>query len=227
MAGLYLNQTLTPKLVVFPATVATFPLFYLRARGSSPCRDGRFGRRITAASLPLSSSYRRRSCSCTCIVSRSSDGLSSIIIDDSGGSGIRQGTRGSDEPLEDGSWMASGTRAMSTKLRLIAAVLLPLQWIGIRLLDIHLPPQWEAIGAGLSIFGAAFILSWAAEVAQADIPQALALAFLALVAVLPEYAVDMYFAWSAGKDPAYITYATANMTGANRLLIGLGWASVF
>ena len=115
---------------------------------------------------------------------------------------------------------------MSTTLRLITAILLPLQWIGIRLFDIHLPPQWEAIGAGLSIFGAAFILSWAAEVAQADIPQALALAFLALVAVLPEYAVDIYFAWSAGKDPAYITYATANMTGANRLLIGLGWASI-
>lgn len=115
---------------------------------------------------------------------------------------------------------------MSTTLRLITAILLPLQWISIRLLDIHLPPQWEAIAAGLSIFGAAFLLSWAAEVAQADIPQALALAFLALVAVLPEYAVDIYFAWSAGKDPAYIAYATANMTGANRLLIGLGWASV-
>jgi cation:H+ antiporter len=115
---------------------------------------------------------------------------------------------------------------MSVKLRLIAAILLPLQWIGIRLFDVHLPPQWEMVGAGLAIFGAAFLLSWAAEVAQVDIPQALALAFLALVAVLPEYAVDIYFAWSAGKDPTYIPYATANMTGANRLLIGVGWASV-
>ena len=44
--------------------------------------------------------------------------------------------------------------------------------------------------------------------------------------MLPEYAVDMYFAWQAGKDPAYVSYATANMTGANRLLIGLGWATV-
>ncbi|MBU1261972.1 sodium:calcium antiporter, partial [bacterium] len=42
--------------------------------------------------------------------------------------------------------------------------------------------------------------------------------------VLPEYAVDMYFAWMAGKDPQYISYATANMTGANRLLIGFGWS---
>lgn len=115
---------------------------------------------------------------------------------------------------------------MSVNLRLIAAILLPLQWIGIRLFDVHLPPQWEMVGAGLAIFGAAFLLSWAAEVAQVDIPQALALAFLALVAVLPEYAVDIYFAWSAGKDPTYIPYATANMTGANRLLIGVGWASV-
>ncbi len=115
---------------------------------------------------------------------------------------------------------------MSVMLRLIVTILLPLQWIVIRLFDVHLPPQWEAVGAGVAIFGAAFLLSWAAEVAQVDIPQALALAFLALVAVLPEYAVDMYFAWSAGKDPTYIAYATANMTGANRLLIGVGWASV-
>lgn len=115
---------------------------------------------------------------------------------------------------------------MNVTLRLMTAILLPLQWIVIRILGIHLPPEWEAVGAGLAIFGAAFLLSWAAEVAQVDIPQALALAFLALVAVLPEYAVDIYFAWSAGKDPTYIAYATANMTGANRLLIGLGWASV-
>ena len=70
------------------------------------------------------------------------------------------------------------------------------------------------------------MLSWAAELAQFEIPQALALALLALIAVLPEYAVDMYFAWTAGKDPTYTAFATANMTGANRLLIGVGWAAV-
>jgi cation:H+ antiporter len=36
----------------------------------------------------------------------------------------------------------------------------------------------------------------------------------------------MYFAWEAGKNPTYTQYATANMTGANRLLIGFGWAVV-
>src|SRR5574341_995589 len=115
---------------------------------------------------------------------------------------------------------------MKAALWLIVTTLLAFQWICLRLSGVHLPPQWEVVGAGLAIFGAAFILSWAAEVAQIDIPQALALAFLALVAVLPEYAVDIYFAWSAGKDPAYTAFATANMTGANRLLIGLGWAAV-
>jgi cation:H+ antiporter len=49
---------------------------------------------------------------------------------------------------------------------------------------------------------------------------------LALVSVLPEYAVDLHFAWAAGSDPSMASFAVANMTGANRLLIGLGWAAV-
>jgi cation:H+ antiporter len=62
-------------------------------------------------------------------------------------------------------------------------------------------------------------------VAQLDIPRALAIAALALIAVLPEYAVDVYFAWRAGSDPTYTAFATANMTGGNRLLLGVGWAA--
>ncbi|MGH7766029.1 MAG: sodium:calcium antiporter [Candidatus Binatia bacterium] len=115
---------------------------------------------------------------------------------------------------------------MADRLWLVSAILLCAQWIVFRFLGIHAGPEIEALSAGLGIFGAAFMLSWAAELAQFDIPQALALAFLALIAVLPEYAVDMYFAWMAGKDPQYTAYATANMTGANRLLIGVGWAAV-
>jgi cation:H+ antiporter len=107
-----------------------------------------------------------------------------------------------------------------------SSILLCLQWIVIRLSGVHLTPELEALSAGIAIFGAAFMLSWAAELAQLEIAQTLALALLALIAVLPEYAVDMYFAWMAGKDPQYTAYATANMTGANRLLIGVGWAAV-
>ena len=80
---------------------------------------------------------------------------------------------------------------------------------------------------GVAIVAAAFLLAWAAEAAEVDISQALAVAFIAFVAVLPEYAVDLTFAWKAGKDPEFAQFAVANMTGANRLLIGLGWSAVF
>jgi cation:H+ antiporter len=79
---------------------------------------------------------------------------------------------------------------------------------------------------GLGIVSAAFILTWVAEAAERDVPRTLALAGLALIAVLPEYAVDVLFAWKAGDDPSYAAYATANMTGGNRLLVGLGWSMV-
>jgi cation:H+ antiporter len=44
--------------------------------------------------------------------------------------------------------------------------------------------------------------------------------------VLPEYAVDLYFAYVSGHNPDYTQYAAANMTGSNRLLMGLGWPVV-
>jgi cation:H+ antiporter len=75
--------------------------------------------------------------------------------------------------------------------------------------------------------GAAFLLAWGAEALQLDVSQGLAIAVLALIAVLPEYAVDFTFALKAGQDPAkYAPLALANMTGGNRLLIGVGWSLV-
>ena len=111
-------------------------------------------------------------------------------------------------------------------LLLAIALLAPLPWLGLRLLGAHPDDLTVTLLTGTAILGAAFMLSWAAEVAQLDISQALALAVLALIAILPEYAVDAYFAWQAATDPAYAGYALANMTGANRLLIGLGWSMV-
>ena len=107
-----------------------------------------------------------------------------------------------------------------------------------------LPYPLLALIFGLAIVGAAFMLSWAAEVAQLDISAGLAIAVLAFIAVLPEYAVDLVLALSGGE--AYKEFGTAcqsaadivagresdcalalaNMTGANRLLIGLGWTMV-
>ena len=90
----------------------------------------------------------------------------------------------------------------------------------------HIEPETGALIFGVAIFAAAFILSWAAEAAQIDISESLAVAILALVAVMPEYAVDFVFTWKAAHDPQQAHYALANMTGANRLLVGLGWPLV-
>lgn len=96
----------------------------------------------------------------------------------------------------------------------------------IRFVHPELSPVITVILTGLAIFGASFMLTWTCEAAEMDIPQAVAVAVVALIAVLPEYSVDMYFTWMAGQDPGsrYTHYAIANMTGANRLLIGLGWS---
>jgi cation:H+ antiporter len=90
------------------------------------------------------------------------------------------------------------------------------------------PPELvAAVIFGLGVVGAAFLLAWGAEALQLDISQGLALALLALIAVLPEYAVDFTFALKAGEDPdKYAPLALANMTGGNRLLIGIGWSLV-
>jgi len=92
-----------------------------------------------------------------------------------------------------------------------------------------LNPILNTLVFGLGIVSAAFLISWACEAVQKDISKALAIAFVALIAVLPEYTVDVILAWKAGADPTgpYIHYAAANMTGANRLLVGLGWPLVF
>jgi cation:H+ antiporter len=85
----------------------------------------------------------------------------------------------------------------------------------------------ETVVYGMAIMGAAFLLAWAAEVAQLDVSQTLAIAVLAIIAVLPEYAVDLFLAFRAGQgDEDARHFAVANMTGANRLLIGIGWATV-
>jgi len=98
--------------------------------------------------------------------------------------------------------------------------------LGVALLGPPLTDPVRAAVYGLAIVGAAFLLSWAAEVVQLDVSQGLALALLALIAILPEYVVDASFAWLAAEDPSYAGYAVANMTGANRLLIGLAWPLV-
>lgn len=104
--------------------------------------------------------------------------------------------------------------------------LLALQWPVLHSLGLSWGLWGDPLFAGIGIFASAYLLAWFAEIAQMDMAPGLALLLLALAAVFPEYAVDIYFAWSGGKNPEYLPYASANMTGANRILIGLGWAAV-
>jgi cation:H+ antiporter len=87
------------------------------------------------------------------------------------------------------------------------------------------PPIAMAVFGG-AVVASAFLLVWAAEAAHHDISGSLATAILAVIAVLPEYAVDLYFAFTAATVPENGRYAAANMTGSNRLLLGLGWPFV-
>jgi cation:H+ antiporter len=111
---------------------------------------------------------------------------------------------------------------------MLIAFALPVPWIVLNAIGFHGDPVLVTALTGLAILGAAFLLSWAAEAFQKDVSQALALTLLALIAIMPEYAVDAVFAYEAGKDPAVaqLGYAVANMTGANRLLVGLGWSLI-
>lgn len=115
----------------------------------------------------------------------------------------------------------------------IIAAALALPALMIRVLEeagvVHLgvSPLVEALIFGLGIFAAATLLTWASEVAETEVSATLALVVLALIAVLPEYAVDLYFAWTAPDNPDNAHLAIANMTGANRLLVGLAWPAIF
>jgi len=84
----------------------------------------------------------------------------------------------------------------------------------------------------------AFLVAWGAEAAQFLISQGLALAILAWIQTLPEFAVEAVIAWKAGADTSacfvsspppgcHSHLAIANFTGAIRLLVGLGWPMIY
>jgi len=143
----------------------------------------------------------------------------------------------------------NGCRLSSPRRRpvprpLVGAGLTLVPGIAIRLAGSGLAPLARSALYGAAIVGASLLLAWAAEAAQLDLAPALAIGGLALVAVLPEYVVGNVFAWRGGQAVARFgpacqssaarlaghdsgcTLALANMLGANRLLIGIGWSLV-
>jgi cation:H+ antiporter len=73
-----------------------------------------------------------------------------------------------------------------------------------------------------TILASAFVIAWGAEVAQFFMSQGLALAILAWLQILPEFAVEADIAWRQN-----VANMTANFTGSIRLLVGLGWPMIF
>src|SRR2546428_13623046 len=65
-----------------------------------------------------------------------------------------------------------------------------------------------------AIIGAALLIAWGAEAAQFIVSQGLALAILAWLQTLPEFAVEANIAWKAGRHvPNFTTdLVTANFT---------------
>jgi cation:H+ antiporter len=72
-----------------------------------------------------------------------------------------------------------------------------------------------------SVLFSAFLVAWGAEAAQFLVSRGMALAILAWLQTLPEFAVEAVIAWH--RD---VPLMTANFTGSLRLLTGLGWPMV-
>ena len=85
----------------------------------------------------------------------------------------------------------------------------------------------QALWTFPSIILAALLIAWAAECGQFYISQGLALAVLAWLQTLPEFAVEAVIALEAAKDAAKVHLVTANFTGSLRLFVGLGWPLVY
>lgn len=81
---------------------------------------------------------------------------------------------------------------------------------------------WTALWATPAILLAAMLIAWAAESAQFFIAQGFALAILAWLQTLPEFAVEAVLAWKQ-----QVPLLLANLTGALRLLTGLGWPMIY
>src|SRR6185503_8567938 len=79
-----------------------------------------------------------------------------------------------------------------------------------------------AIWTTPAILFSAMLIAWAAESAQFFIAQGFALAILAWLQTLPEFAVEAVLAWKQ-----QVPLLMANLTGALRLLTGLGWPMIY
>ena len=81
---------------------------------------------------------------------------------------------------------------------------------------------WAILWTGPAILLSSIMIAWGAEAAQYFMAQGIALAILAVLQTLPEFAVEAVLAWHQQTE-----YLLANLTGALRLLTGLGWPLIY
>jgi cation:H+ antiporter len=76
------------------------------------------------------------------------------------------------------------------------------------------PAPLATVGLGIGVVGAAFLLAWAADAGEAVFSGGFVLAAVALIAILPEFIVELRFAYIQETE-----LVSANLTGATRLLL--------
>jgi cation:H+ antiporter len=81
---------------------------------------------------------------------------------------------------------------------------------------------WSALWTTPCILAASLLITWGAEAAQFFVAQGFALAMLACMQTLPEFAVEAVLAWKQQTG-----LLLANLTGALRLLTGLAWPLIY
>jgi cation:H+ antiporter len=112
----------------------------------------------------------------------------------------------------------------TTKPSTTAATAGPASFAFILLASVGLEPvaPSTALWAAPAILISAMLIAWAAESAQFFMAQGFALAILAWLQTLPEFAVEAVLAWNQE-----VPLLLANLTGALRLLTGLGWPMIY
>jgi cation:H+ antiporter len=88
------------------------------------------------------------------------------------------------------------------------------------MLDAH--SAWSILWTAPLVLLASLMIAWGAESAQFFMAQGFALVILAWMQTLPEFAVEAVLAWQGHAE-----LLIANLTGAIRLLIGLGWPMIY
>jgi cation:H+ antiporter len=89
-------------------------------------------------------------------------------------------------------------------------------------LSLNAPSPWSALWTTPCILLASIVITWGAESAQFFVAQGFALAILAWMQTLPEFAVEAVLAWRQQTS-----LLLAGLTGALRLLTGLAWPMIY